>query len=134
MPTYGAGAAATVGTTVRVCAGTGAMISAVVVTTGGGGAGGRLDLSVGDGGVEAAVVGVSVVGVFPLPPWVAYTPSTTAATASTPTADARIGTARDFRWGGADVASPLRICVGASGSTEPRFGAVAAASVGADAG
>jgi hypothetical protein len=130
MPTYGAGAAATVvGTAVRVCVDTGVLIAAVVVTTGGGGAGGRLDIVDRDEGVDDAVVAVS-----PLPPRVAYTPSTAAATARTPTAEARIGTARDFRWGGGGIGSLLRSCVGAFGFTAPCFGGVAAARVGADAG
>ena len=51
-----------------------------------------------DGGADDAVVGVSVVVVSPFPPRVAYTPSTAATAARTPTADPRIGTARDFRW------------------------------------
>jgi hypothetical protein len=68
MPTYGAGAAATVvGTTVRVCAGSGAVIAAVVVITGGG-AVGRLDVVDRDDGVDDAVVWESVVIVSPLPP------------------------------------------------------------------
>ena len=134
MPTYGAGAAATVvGTTVRVCAGTCVTVSTVVMTDGGG-AGGRLDVVDGDKGVDDAVVGVSVVVVSPPPPRVAYTPSIAAAAASTPTADARIGTARDYRLPGAAAASPSRSCVGASGSTAPRLGEVAAARVGAEAG
>jgi hypothetical protein len=133
---------------VTVVVGTGgADIATVVVKTGGGGAGGRLDVVDRDGGAggrfdvvdrgeapDAAVVGVSVVAVSPPPPRVAYTPSTAAAAARTPTAEARIGTARDFRWGGGVLASLLRNCVGACGSTAPRFGDVAAARVGADAG
>ena len=60
MPTYGAGAAATVVvTTVRVCVGGGGVIATVVDT-----AGGRLDVVGRGGGVDAGVVGVSVVGVF----------------------------------------------------------------------
>ena len=56
---YGAGAAATVvGTTVRVCVGTGAVVSAVVMT-GGGGAGGRLEVVDKDEGVDDAVAGLS---------------------------------------------------------------------------
>jgi hypothetical protein len=142
MPSYGVGAAATVVVTVRVCVGTSVVIAAVVVTTGGGGGGARLDVVGGGGRVEDIVVEASVVDVSPPPPpppppppsRVAYTPSTVAAAASTPTADARIGTARDFRWGGAAVAALLRSCVGASGSAAPRLGDVAAARVGADAG
>ena len=134
MPSYGAGAAAAVVVTVRVCVGTGVVIAAVVVTTGGGGGGARLDVVGGGGRIEDIVVEVSVVDVSPPPSRVAYTPSTVAAAASTPTADARMGTARDFRWGGAAVAALLRSCVGASGSAAPRFGEVAAARVGADAG
>lgn len=130
MPSYGVGGAAiVVGTTVRVCVGTGVLIAAVVGTTGGGGAGGRLDVVDRDEGVDEAVVDTS-----PLPPRVAYTPSTAAVAASTPTADARIGTVRDFRWFGGVVASPLRSCVGAFGFTAPRLGGIAAAKVGADAG
>ncbi len=105
------------------------------VATGGWGAGGRVGVvNDRDEGADAALVGVSLVDLSPLPPRVAYTPSTAAATASTPTADARIGTVRDFRWGRAVVASPLRSCVRASGSTAPRFGDAGAARVGAEAG
>ena len=115
------------------------MASGVIVTGVGGGGGARLVVIVGDEGADAGVVGVSVVGVFldgvsSLPPRVAYTPSTVAAAASTATADARIGTVRDFRWGGAAGTSPFRSCVGASGSPAARFGDVVAARVGADAG
>ena len=131
MPSYGCGGAATVVVTVRVGGGAGAVV--VSATAGGADGGTRLDV-VDIGGVEVAVVEVSVVDVSPVPPRVAYTPSAAAAAAITPTADARIGTARDFRWGGAVVASPVRSRVGASGSTAPDFGDVAAASVGADAG
>ena len=105
----------------------------VSATAGGGDGGTRLDVVDIGGGVEVAVVEVSVVDVSPVPPRVAYTPSAAAATTSTPVDDARIGTVRDFRWGGAVVAPALRSCVGASGSTAPDFGGVAA-SVGADAG
>ena len=105
------------------------------VTTGGWGAGGRVGVVADrDEGAAAAVVGMSVVDVAPVPPRVAYTPSAAAATASTPTADARIGTARNLRSGGAAGTASLRSCVGASGSTARRLGDVAAASVGADAG
>lgn len=50
-----------------------------------------------DGTVDAAVGEVSVVDVWPLPLRVTYTPSTAAATASTPTAAVRLGITRDFR-------------------------------------
>ena len=140
MPSYGAGGAATVAVTVRVCVGTGVVIAAVVGTTGGGDAGAGLDVAGRRGGVvEATVIEVVVVGVLPdgmstLPPRVAYTPRAVAATTSIPTADARIGTARDFRWGGGVVAELSRRRVGASGSTAPRLGDVAATRVGAEAG
>lgn len=117
-----------VGTTVRVCGGT------TDVVIGGGGAGARLVVSEEDGGADADVVGVLVVDVFAPPPRDTYTPSTIAAMARTPMADARIGTARDFRWGGAGVGSLLRSCVGVLGSAALRLGGVAAARVGADAG
>ncbi len=115
------------------------MASGVIVTGGSEGGGARLVVTGGDEGADVGVVGVSVTGVFldgasPLPPRVAYTPSAAAVTASTPTAEARIGTVRDFRWGRAVVASTFRSCVGASESTARRLADVAAARVGADAG
>jgi hypothetical protein len=148
IPTYGAGGAATVvGATVAVGVGTCAAVAAVGGAIDGRGAGRRLDLVEVDGEVVdvAGMVdvdgevddvwgGVAVGGVSALPPRVAYTPSTAATTVSTPTAEARIGTAGDFRRGGATTTSPLRSCVEVSGSTILRLGNVAAERVGAEAG